>query len=535
MTFEHLIWLFAISFTAATLALAATALAERRRKQARTGVFGDQQSGAVLLFDGDTLLDATSAGRALLAASRSRGTAWQRFMAWAAPRFPGVDQKLAELPDLGRVSLTSAGAEGLTLIAEWRSGVRRIAVLEPHLDSRGLLMDSLAQRAQDEELEALRQITDEAPLPLWREDAAGTITWANRAYVALAMQQAPEDTPVGWPLPRLIEIAADGRKALPASGDGAPTWFDCTISPQPNGGRIVFALPADAAAQAEQALGSFVQTLSKTFAHLPIGLAIFDRQRKLQLFNPALTDLSGLPVDFLSARPGLFAFLDAMRERGMIPEPKDYKSWRLQMAALEESAASGQHEETWALPSGLTYRVIGRPHPEGALALLFQDISDEITRARRMRADLELGQSVIDATDEAIAVFSSAGQLVMSNVAYARLWAHDPSEMLTDQSLAGLAALWRTACAPSHFWSLAESYAASAGPREPWVSQARLNDGRSLRCRLAPLAGGATLVGFSAESGPDMAGDPAMRLILSPDPVPTSGADAPPPLRRAPG
>ena len=532
MSLGQVMWFFAVSLVAATVALVVSALAERRLARVRAGVFSDTPGGTVLLFDGETLLDATAAARALLAASRSSGNAWQRFLSWAAPRFPGVEGKLGQLPDLGQVRLTSPGAEGLTLVAEWRSGVRRIMLLEPHVESHGRLVDSLAQRAQDDELAALRQITDDAPLPIWREDAGGAISWANRAYVTLAMQQAAEDVPIGWPLPRLMAAAQTGRQSLALPAGRPAAVFDCAVSTQPDGGRIVYALPADTAAQAEQALESFVQTLGKTFAHLPIGLAIFDRQRKLQLFNPALTDLCNLPVDFLSARPGLFAVLDAMRERGMIPEPKDYKSWRQQMAALEQSAANGQYEETWALHSGLTYRVIGRPHPEGALALLFQDISDEITRARRMRADLELGQSVIDATDEAIAVFSSAGQLVMSNTAYARLWGHDPSGMVADQSLADLADRWRGACAPNHFWSLTEGYAASSGPREPWVSQARMNDGRSLRCRLAPLAGGATLVGFSAEAGLDMAPDPAMRLILSPDPVLPD--DTSPPLRRAP-
>ena len=519
MTLDQGLWLFAVSFAAAVLALWAASQIHIGQARGRAGVFGETPAGTVLLFDGDRLLDASAGGRALLAASRSPGSDWARFLSWAAPRFPGVETQLERLPDLGRISLVSAGSDGMTLSAEWRSGLRRIALLEPHVESTGRLIDALAQRAQDEELDSLRQITDEAPLPIWREDTGGRVTWANRAYVALAMQQSTEAEPVGWPLPRLIESPTDGRRALPAPDGSTTRWFDCSIAPQDGGGHIAFALPADTAAQAEQALGSFVQTLTKTFAHLPIGLAIFDRQRKLQLFNPALTDLSGLPVDFLSARPGLFAFLDMMRERGMIPEPKDYKSWRLQMAALEQSAASGQYEETWALPSGLTYRVIGRPHPEGALALLFQDISDEITRARRMRADLELGQSVIDATDEAIAVFSSAGQLVMSNTAYARLWGHDPSEQVAEQSLSELAAIWRAACAPSHFWALAEGYAATSGPREPWVSQARLNDGRSLRCRLAPLAGGATLVGFSAEAALDLPVDPAMRLILTPEPA----------------
>jgi PAS domain-containing protein len=183
----------------------------------------------------------------------------------------------------------------------------------------------------------------------------------------------------------------------------------------------------------------------------------------------------------------------------MIPEPKDYKSWRAQMAALEKSAAAGQYEETWSLPSGLTYRVMGRPHPEGALALLFQDISDEITRARRFRADQELGQSVIDAMDEAVAVFSPAGLMVMSNAAYADLWSHDPGATLGDPGITEIASHWRGLTAPAPVWALAESFVATNGPRDAWQSEGRMADGRALHCRFVPLAGGATLIGFRTE------------------------------------
>jgi len=506
MQFLDWLWLFALCFGAAALAVGAAAMIERRIDRGRTGLFSESSAGTVFLFDGDVLLDASAGARALLSASRAEGSAWQQFMAYAAPRFPGVEAQMTRLPDLGRFTTASPGADGLTLLAEWRSGISRISLLEPHVETSGRLIDSLAQKVQDEELGTLRQVTDAVPHPVWRESGAGTVIWANSAYVALAMRLAGAGAAVGWPLPRLLDVQAPGRLPMHLPETTSPLWFDCSVVDQPDG-RICFAVPADAAVQAEQALGSFVQTLTKTFAHLPIGLAVFDRHRKLQLFNPALTDLSGLPVDFLSARPALYAFLDAMRERGMIPEPKDYKAWRAQIATLERAAADGQFEETWTLPSGLTYRILGRPHPEGALALLFQDISDEISRARRMRADLEIGQSVIDATDEAIAVFSSAGQLVMSNLAYVQLWRRDPMESLADHPISAVAETWRTACAPSHFWSLAEGYVATTGPREPWVSQARLNDGRSLRCRLAPLAGGATLVGFSVEPGLERHGD----------------------------
>lgn len=517
MTLIDGLWLFLICLGAATVALGAVAILDRRVDRTRGGLFGEGAPGTVFLFDGETLLDASAGARALLSASHRGGSAWQRFLAYAGPRFPGVESQMDRLQDLGRIEIASPGGDGLVLSAEWRGGIRRICLLDPLLDPSARLVDPLVSKAQDDELATLRRITDDTPHPVWQETSEGRVTWANRACVDLACRMAGRDGPVGWPLPRLLDAGLAGRQSLHLADRGDPLWFDLVVLPF-DGGRTVFALPADVAVQAEAALRGFVQTLTKTFAYLPIGLAIFDRDRKLQLFNPALTDLSGLPVDFLSARPALFAFLDAMRERGTVPEPRDYKAWRAQMATLEQTASSGQFEETWTLPAGLTYRVIGRPHPEGALALLFQDISDEIARARRMRADLEIGQSVIDAMDEAIAVFSSAGQLVMSNLAYARLWSQDPLATLADQPIAALAETWRAACAPSHFWALAEGYVATPGPREPWVSQARLNDGRALRCRLAPLASGTTLVGFAADPLPER--HPGLALAAAEEPTP---------------
>ena len=194
-----------------------------------------------------------------------------------------------------------------------------------------------------------------------------------------------------------------------------------------------------------------------------------------------------------------------MRDRKMLPEPKDYRDWRRQIVEIEKAAATGLYEETWSLPDGQTYRVIGRPHPNGALALLIEDISSEMLRTRRYRADLELGQSVIDHMDEAIAVFSQSGQLVMSNNSYAALWGHDPAETLGDNTVRSLSAHWRMQSAPSAIWAEVEEYVATVGDRDSWRGEVRLLDGRLIGCRFAPLAGGSTLATFrsvpASESG----------------------------------
>lgn len=88
------------------------------------------------------------------------------------------------------------------------------------------------------------------------------------------------------------------------------------------------------------------------------------------------------------------------------------------MADLISAAETGQFEETWSLETGQTYRVKGRPHPDGAIAFLLEDISTEVLLTRNFRAELEMGQNLVDTFDDALAVFSHAGVLTFSNKAY---------------------------------------------------------------------------------------------------------------------
>ena len=98
--------------------------------------------------------------------------------------------------------------------------------------------------------------------------------------------------------------------------------------------------------------------------------------------------------------------------------------------------------------------------------------------------------------DEAVAVFSPSGQLVMSNLAYALLWAHDPEGTMQGDAIRAVAAHWRAHSAPGSLWSEAEEFISTVGNRVAWRAEARLLDGRLLTCRFAPLSGGATLAAF---------------------------------------
>jgi PAS domain-containing protein len=491
----------------ASLGLLFLAVLQRKMPRQPDTVFLESSGNAEYLFDGKVMLDATPAGKSLLPRScQNKVSAWPGLINYLEPRFPGVSKQLETLSTQGTLTLGSVDDEEtppLLMRAELRGGLTRITVLEAEAKAATSAFDPLTRRAIRDELEQLRQISANAPLPIWRESAAGEVIWANATYLSIVTDRLGEDEDLAWPLPKLFtytpqpELMQGERKKLAGIGDHKDGWFDLYEFAEGKT-RQVYALPADHTVKAEEGLRAFMQTLTKTFAHLSTGLAIFDKDRKLVLFNPSLIDLTGLAPDLLTKRPSLPMFFDALRDGSMIPEPRDYKSWRNQITDIEQAAATGLYEETWSLPSGQTYRVIGRPHPNGALALSFEDISSEMSQTRRYRADLELGQAVIDEVDTAIAVFSTTGMLVMSNAAYAELWGHDPAASLSAEAgITTICDYWRAATAPSTIWDRVEDFSNLAGPRDAWQDEARLSDGRRISCRFSPLAGGATMASFA--------------------------------------
>jgi PAS domain-containing protein len=483
----------------------------------------DFEHRLVALFDGPVLHDATEPARAALDSAEGDGDARSRMLRHLEARFGPLRGSVDDLEALGSLEIRSE--DGAILRGRWCDGLTRLEVAEPPEPEGG---PAPGLGAMEEELRTLRLAVETAPWPMWHTGPDGAVDWANAAYLERAAPTGGGPAS-GWPPPALFQghggraemhggrgpdatgglrpggsghrlRVADGTRAA-AAEDDAETWFDCEartgLAP---GAAMHFAAPAGRAVRAERSLDQFVQTLTKTFAHLPVGLAVFDAKRGLSLFNPALTELTTLPVDFLSSGPSMHSFIDRLREARRMPEPRDWRSWRERITALEAAAGEGTYLETWNLPAGQTWRVSGRPHPDGAIALMFEDITSEIALTRRFRSELEIGQAVVDAMREAIAVFAPDGTLTLANEAYARLWDSDPRHTLGDIGVADASRGWMERSRPSPVWGELRDFVGQMGDRAAWSGEARLSDGRRLICRAAPLSGGATLIGFAVET-----------------------------------
>ncbi len=481
-------------------------------------------TGPVFLFENGVLVDATPDALSMIAPHTTHLSDYDAVLHVLGPHFCDLREKLAGHTQ-GRVRIDGDRDDALWIELDLFDDQIRIAVKGGNHATHTGVSDVIERDVRLSELSMLREMTQHTPQLIWQEDQTGKLVWANHAYLSFSDSLRAPDADAQPALPSQSVFAelrdtvvnkgtAIRRVSVPLPDKSAEQWFDVTSVPRENG-LLHFATDANAVVRADQERRNFVQTLSKTFAQLSIGLAIFDKRRQLAMFNPALLDMTQLPVTFLSGRPTVDAVLDKLRESRMLPEPKDYTTWRDQFTALEVAAKNGTYCETWNLPDGQTYRVTGRPHPDGAFAFLFEDISAEVSLTRRFRSDIETGQAVLDTLPEAIAVFSSAGTLVMSNRAYNDLWSTTDEISIEQRELRAEMGIWRDRCTPTRMWTEMRDFIHLLGARKPWSDDAILDDGRHLRCYANPISGGMTMVRFTF--APPM--KPIIRKLTMPDPA----------------
>ena len=132
-------------------------------------------------------------------------------------------------------------------------------------------------------------------------------------------------------------------------------------------------------------------------------------------FNTALLDITGLDFKALSLKPDLASSLDTLRTKEFLPEPKDYGDWHDQLARLESTTEKGSYRDVWEPRDGVTYRVTGKPHPDGAIAFLLEDISAETAHAREARAELCLLENALNTVTAPLVIFDGLGAYVRSN------------------------------------------------------------------------------------------------------------------------
>lgn len=442
------------------------------------------------LFEAKRLVDATRPARDMLAADNGRAADLDRLIDLLSPRFPFLRKALEGIEESGEIQIAAIDGERGVVRAHAWDGLLRITLTGDDSETAAAISNLLAEKRMREEVCALRTMADDSPHLMWREDRDGTIQWANRTFLDLVDTCHPQAENC-WPprgifsdLPRFREEGKPVTSRHPILPDGTdtPRWFEIT-SQWNNGQNLHVAAEITEEVRAKDLQRDLMQTVTKTFAGLSVGLAVFDRNRQLVLFNPALSDLTGLKPARLVSRPQVETFLNMMREQRTVPDKKDFSVWRHQFISLEQGRSDTV--ENWDLPDGRRFRVTGRPFPNGAVALLIEDVSSDVALTRRLNEALSLGQEVLDNIGDAVTVFSHERYLLLENAPSVALWGAAQGKNLIE-TLNG----WRAQCRPSPGWEALMSHVLTGRIEAGQTFSLTRQDDSRVELTLRPTFGG---------------------------------------------
>ncbi|MBY0613278.1 MAG: PAS-domain containing protein [Beijerinckiaceae bacterium] len=353
-----------------------------------------------------------------------------------------------------------------------------------------------------DEAMALKTLLNTAPQAAWLRDAQGNLTWVNAAY-ADAVEAGDADEAVSRKIELLERDARLEASRLRHEGKtfkarvqtviaGKRRKLDVVETPTPGGSAgIVADMTEVEAIRADMEMQREAHT--RMLNHLPIGIASFDRMKRLHFFNQAYVSLWSLDPEFLKAQPTDGEILDRLRAAGELPEQADFRSWKAQL--LEGYRSLDTREFWWSLPDGRHVRVVANPNSLGGVTYLFDDLTERYSLETQVHSLTKVQDETLDSLREGVAVFGSDGRLKLGNPAFAEMWKIDRSKF----------------AAEPHVDQVIEA-SARPGAREAWqhlrpaitgFNDTRMSTNRRLRMNgikidatTIPLSDGATLINF---------------------------------------
>jgi PAS domain-containing protein len=489
---------------AGLLALAAVLWLAPRPKAAAPVVEAFSEPRVFLFRDGYLVEHSENAGF-LIGTPVDHLRAWDDLCEALADIADGAAEALAALRDAGHPLRMEGrfGRDRLMIVGVREGDDVRVTVASAEIGQSAVRMDIASLTALEAELAMLTRAHATTPALSWTTDSEKRVTWANRAYLDLVARCHGPDAAHGWPILPLFPEGDDApngpsRRRL-VDREGKVLWHEVTVPPPSEDGLSYgHAVSLEAAIRAEDGRRAFIQTLTKTFAFLPIGIAIFDADGQLAQFNPALMDMTGLDPEWLSRHPRMVEVFDALRERQRLPEPRDYKAWRDGIANMARDETPKPYRETWTLPGGAIYRMTARPDRDGSVTLLLEDISADVSATWEARIERDTLRGMLDETEEAFVAFDENGARMVGNAAARTLWLGETTEeALLPSTLEGCIDLWQRACRPSPAWGDLRSMVNGApSERAAWTESLRHRDGSALEMHVVPLPGQRLSIGF---------------------------------------
>jgi len=359
----------------------------------------------------------------------------------------------------------------------------------------------------------LRSVLNALPIPVWMRNQKLDLTWCNKFYARMVedsgaavvadQKELPLTGADKGDLNRRVLAQSAVAKLAPQSArghviiDNQRRLIEMTEIPlNPEKRLIGMAIDVTREEEWESAYKRLVASHHESMEQLRTAIAMFDRDTRLEYYNSAYEQLTGMSGSWLDTRPKLAEIIDKMRELRKLPEQADYKqfkqNWLNKFTTLLEP-----YEEMQYLPDGSVVRMIVMPRPMGGLLLTLEDVTSRLQLETSFNTLLAVQQETMDSLYEGIAVFGEDGRLRLSNLAFAETWNLRPEDLSGAAHVSKLVDKIRELFDEPSWPDVRQIILNNGLEREPRRGRLQRRDGSILEYSIMPLPDGNILNVYS--------------------------------------
>jgi signal transduction histidine kinase len=352
----------------------------------------------------------------------------------------------------------------------------------------------------------LRANANALPVPMWVRNNKLDLTWCNKTYARICDDTAAAIVAEQKELPLTGAVKTDMTQRILAQRamaklqpqsvrghmivDGQRRLYEITEVPLVQEKRVVgMALDVTKEEEWQASYDRLTASHREALEQLRTAIAMFDVDTRLEFYNSAYEQLTGMSGTWLDAKPKMIEIIEKMRELRKLPEQADYKqfkqNWLNKFTTLLEP-----YEEMQYLPDGSVVRMIVVPRPMGGLLLTLEDVTSRLQLETSYNTLIAVQEETMDALAEGIAVFGEDGRVRLSNEAYARMWNIPAADMTGSPHIMHLVERARAFFDARDWTQVKQIVMGNALEREPRKGRLQRNNGTVLEYSVVPLPDG---------------------------------------------
>ena len=351
----------------------------------------------------------------------------------------------------------------------------------------------------------IEHLFEKLPMPIWLRNAAGKLTWINKAYAdALELTDASKAIGTDWNLfdqeqrekiGKTQEETALYQGVLPATVAGDRKKLE-VYSIKGDQGFAGIALDKSDVDEITRTLKETNEGHSRMLDQLATAVAIFDKSQKLVFHNNGFQQLWKLDSSFLESKPSNAELLEQMREGKLLPAHPDWRKWR--DGQLDIYQAIEPREEWWHLLDGQTIRVVTTPRNQGGSTWVFENVTERLALESNYNSLMRVQGETLDHLTEAVAVFGSNGKLRLFNPTLEALWNTSDIEVDEGLHIVKIIESWtQTISNPDDLQKILGKITGLDDTRSDLKGRLELRNGSTFEYRLVPLPDGQSMLTFS--------------------------------------